>query len=123
MARGLLGLNAGLRLGYGLGAALSPRRMEALRLAPALAERPDGRLFVRAFGGHMILVGALGLAALRRRRWERTAAAAALAIDLADIGVALVEAQRRGRLEQDLSGGLAISGFGAVTAALAGAAS
>jgi hypothetical protein len=96
--------------------------MEALRLVPALDGRPEGRLFVRAFGGHMILVGALGLAPLRRRRGERFAIAAAVAIDLADIGVALVEAERRGGLEQDLSGGLAISGLGAVTAALAGAA-
>jgi hypothetical protein len=122
MFRGLLGLNAGLRLAYGLGAAFSPQRMEALRLAPALAERPDGRLFVRAFGGHMILVGALGLASLRRRRGERAAVAAAVAIDLADIGVAVIEAQQRGRLEEDLNGGLAISGLGAVTAALAFAA-
>jgi hypothetical protein len=78
---------------------------------------------VRAFGGHMILVGGLGLLALRRRRGERGAAAAALAIDLADIGIALVEAQKRGRLEKDLSGGLVISGLGAATAALALAAS
>jgi hypothetical protein len=119
-SRALLGLNAALRLAYGLGAAFVPQKMEALRLAPALAERPDGRLFVRAFGGHMIIVGALGLAALRRRRGERIAIAAAVAIDLADVGVAVVEAQRRGRLEEDLSGGLAISGLGAVTAALAG---
>jgi len=97
--------------------------MEALRLAPALAERPDGRLFVRAFGGHMVLVGALGLAALRWQRGEGIAVAAAVAIDLSDTGVAIVEAQRRGRLEEDLSGGLVISGLGAVTAALAGAAS
>jgi hypothetical protein len=121
--RSLLGLNAGLRLAYGVGAALAPQSMEALRLAPALPERPDGRLFVRAFGGHMILVAALGLAAVLRRRGERGAAAAALGIDLADIGVALVEAQRRGRLEPDLSGGLVISGLGAATAALAFAAS
>jgi hypothetical protein len=93
--------------------------MEALRLAPALPERPDGRLFVRAFGGHMILVAALGIVALRRRQGERSAAAAAVGIDLADIAVALVEAQRRGRLEEDLGGGLVISGLGAVTAALA----
>ena len=112
-------MNAVLRLAYGLGAALAPQRMEALRLAPALPERPDGRLFVRAFGGHMILVAVLGLMAVRRGRGEHLAAAAAVAIDNADIGVALIEAQRRGRLGDDLGGGLVISGLGAATAALA----
>jgi hypothetical protein len=116
----MLGANASLRLAYGLGAALAPGRMEALRLAPSLTDHPEARLFVRAFGGHMILVGGLGLAALRRRRLAPAAVAAAVAIDLADVGVALIEARRRGRFEEDLTGGLVLSGLGAVTAALAG---
>jgi hypothetical protein len=120
-ARALLGANASLRVAYGLGATLVPDRMEAMRLAPSLADRPDARLFVRGFGAHLILVGVLGLVAVRRRRGESLAIKAAVAIDLADVGVALLEARRRGKLDQDLSGGLLISGLGALTAVLAGA--
>lgn len=115
----LLSLNAGARVAYGVGSLLSPAAMERLKMAPDTSERPDARLFVRAFGGHMIGVGALGLLALHQRRLERPAAVAALAIDLADIASALVEAAKRGRLESDLSGGIAFSASGAISAALA----
>lgn len=117
--RAILVANAALRLTYGLGAALAPRRMEAMRLAPALADHPEARLFVRAFGGHMVLVGALGLATVRSPRLATAAVAAAVAIDLADVAVALVEAHQRKRLERDLIGGLVLSGLGALTAAAA----
>jgi hypothetical protein len=112
----MLGANAGLRLAYGLGAALAPDRIATLRFAPALDDRPEARLFVRGVGGHMVLVGALGLAALRRPRLAPAAIAAAVAIDIADVGVALIEAARRGRLDPDLSGGLVFSGLGALSA-------
>ncbi|HEX4306719.1 MAG TPA: hypothetical protein VHZ54_11810 [Solirubrobacterales bacterium] len=118
-ARLLLSLNAGTRVAYGVGILLSPATMERLAMAPDTSDRPQARLFVRAFGGHMIGVGALGLFALRHRRLERPAAAAALAIDLADIASALVEATKRGRLESDLSGGIVFSASGAISAALA----
>lgn len=88
-------------------------------MAPDTPERPAARLFVRAFGGHMIGVGALGLLALRRRRLERPAAWAALTIDLLDVSSALVEAARRGQLERDLVGGIVLSASGAISAALA----
>ena len=93
--------------------------MARLKMAPDTPERPEARLFVRAFGGHMIGVGTLGLIALRQRRLERPAAVAAVAIDLADIVSALVEAAKRGQLESDLSGGIVISASGAISAALA----
>ena len=118
-ARLLLSLNAGARVAYGVGSLLSPAVMGRLEMAPDTSERPDARLFVRAFGGHMVGVGALGLLALHQPRLERPAAAAAVAIDLADIVSALVEAGRRGRLERDLSGGIVFSASGAISAALA----
>ncbi len=118
-SRLLLTLNAGTRVAYGVGTLLSPAAMVRLRMAPDTSDRPEHRLFIRAFGGHMIGVGALGLLAHHRRRLARPAAAAALAIDLADIVSALVETAKRGRLESDLSGGIAFSASGAITAAMA----
>jgi plasmid stabilization system protein ParE len=118
-ARLLLLVNAGARVAYGTGGLLSPAAMERLGMAADTPERPEARLFVRAFGGHMIGVGAFGLMALHRRRNERPAAAVALAIDLADIVSALVESAKRGRLDSDLSGGIVFSASGAITAALA----
>jgi uncharacterized protein YjeT (DUF2065 family) len=115
----LLSLNAGARVAYGVGSLLSPAAMNRLKMVPDTSERPDARLFVRAFGGHMIGVGALGLIALHHPRLERPAAAAAIAIDLADIVSTLVEAAKRGRLESDLSGGILLSASGAISAGLA----
>ena len=115
----LLFLNAATRVAYGAGALASPALMERAGLVPDTPERPDARLFVRAFGGHMVAVGSFGLLALRHRRHRRSAAAAALAIDLADVASALVETTRRGRLERDLAGGIVFSAAGAITAALA----
>jgi hypothetical protein len=118
-ARLLLSLNAGTRIAYGVGTLLSPATMARLGMAPDTSDRPEGRLFIRAFGGHMIGVGTLGLLALRHRGLQRPAAAAALAIDLADILSALVETAKRGQLDRDLSGGIVFSASGAITAALA----
>ena len=118
-ARLMLLVNAGTRIAYGMGTLLSPAVMARLRMAPDTSEQPEARLFVRAFGGHMIGVGSLGLLALRDRRFHRPAAAAALAIDVADIVSALAEAAKRGQLDPDLSGGIVFSASGAVTAALA----
>ena len=117
--RALLFVNAATRVAYGAGALASPAMMERAGMAPDLPERPDGRLFVRAFGGHMVAVGSFGLLALHCRSQHRAAAAAALAIDVADVASALVEAGKRGRLERDLAGGIVFSAAGAITAALA----
>lgn len=88
-------------------------------MAPDVPERPEAQLFVRAFGGHMVGVGVLGLLALRRRRLERAAAWAAVTIDVLDVSTALVEGAKRGRLDRDLSGGIVFSASGAISAALA----
>ena len=87
-------------------------------MAPDVPERPEAQLFVRAFGGHMVGVGALGLLALRKRRLECAAAWAALAIDVLDVSTALVEGAERGRLDRDLNGGIAFSLSGAISAAV-----
>lgn len=118
-ARFLLLANAGFRLAYGAGALLSPRAMQRLKMAPDVPERPEAQLFVRAFGGHMVGVGVLGLLALRKRRLERAAAWAALAIDVLDVSTALLEGAERGHLDHDLNGGIAFSSSGAISAAVA----
>ena len=117
--RRLLLLNAGFRIAYGIGGLLSPAAMGKLQLAADTPERPDARLFVRAFSAHQVGVAALGLASLRWRRLQRPAALAAVAIDLADMASAAVEAGRRGELGADLTGGLAFSAAGAATASAA----
>lgn len=114
--RTLMLVNAGFRVAYGVTGLLSPAAMGRLRLAANTPERPDARLFVRGFSAHQIGVAALGLASLRRSRLERPAALAAVAIDLADMPSALVEAGKRGELGGDLVGGLVFSAAGVVTA-------
>jgi hypothetical protein len=115
-SRHLLLLNAGFRMAYGIGGLLSPAVMGRLQMAADTPERPDARLFVRGFGAHQIGVAALGLAAMRWRRLERPAALAAVAIDLADIVSAAVEAVKREELGSDLAGGAVFSAAGVVTA-------
>jgi hypothetical protein len=115
--RGLLTLNAGFRMAYGIGGLLSPAAMGKLQLAADTPERPDARLFVRGFSAHQIGVAALGLASLRWARLERPAALAAMAIDLADMLSATAEAGKRGELQSDLAGGLVFSAAGVATAA------
>ena len=117
--RGLILVNCLFRLGYGVGAVLTPSAMASARMAPDLEERPDARLFVRGFGAHQVAVAALGLASLRRPRLERPALGLAIAIDAVDMVSAAAEARARGRLEADLAGGLALSAAGAATASAA----
>lgn len=119
MKRNLLLLNAGVRMAYGVGGLLSPAAMGKLRLAADTPERPDARLFVRGFSAHQIGVAVLGLAALNSRRLQRPAALAAVAIDLADILSAVVEAAKREKLGSDLAGGIVFSATGAATASAA----
>jgi hypothetical protein len=116
--RALLTLNAGIRLAYGIGGLVSPPAMEKAQLAPDTPERPDARLFVRAFSAHQIGVAALGLAALGRPRLQRPAAIAAVAIDVADILSGVVEAAKREGWDADLKGGIAFSGIGALSATM-----
>jgi hypothetical protein len=115
--RNLLLINAGFRMAYGIGGLLSPAAMGRLQLAADTPERPDARLFVRGFSAHQIGVATLGLASLRWRRLERPAAFAAVAIDIADMLSAVIEAGKRGKMGGDLAGGLVFSAAGVATAA------
>jgi hypothetical protein len=111
-------VNSLFRMSYGVGALLVPSKMASLKLAADTADRPEARLFVRGFGAHQIAVAAVGLASRRRRGLEQPAAVAAIAIDVADMLSALVEARGRGQVNADLSGGLVFSAAGVATAAV-----
>jgi hypothetical protein len=119
--RGLILLNAGIRLAYGVVVALWPSSTSdtPLALAPGTDELPEARLFVRGFSAHQVGVGLAGLASLRRRELEPAAIALAGAIDALDIATAVVEARARGRWDEDLLGGAIFSGAGLATALLA----
>ena len=112
-------LNSLFRVSYGVGALLSPSQMAKLRLTADTAEHPEARLFVRGFGAHQIAVAAVGLASRRWQRLEQPAAVAAIAIDASDMISALIEARDRGKMDDDLSGGLVFSAAGVATAAAA----
>src|SRR5438128_2285490 len=85
-------------------------------LTPNTEERPDARLFVRGFSAHQIGVAALGLASIRRRELERPAMLTAIAIDVADLITAVVEATDRRSIDADIAGGLLFSGAGVASA-------
>jgi hypothetical protein len=117
--RSLMLVNVVFRLGYGIGALLSPSTMATARMVPDTEDRPDARLFVRGFAAHQVAVGALGLASRRWRRLQRPAMALAVAIDAVDMVSAAIEARARGRMDADVAGGLALSAVGAATASAA----
>ena len=114
----LLVANAAIRLGYGLAVLAAPSKavLGGVPLAPDTEELPEARLFVRGFAAHQIAVAGVGLAGSRQRRLRRPGLLLAAATDLADIASAVVEARARGRLDSDLSGGIAFSGAGLVSA-------
>ena len=114
----LLVANAAIRLGYGLAVLAAPSKavLGGVLLAPDTEELPEARLFVRGFAAHQIAVAGVGLAGLGQRKLRRPGLLLAAATDLADIASAVVEARARGRLDSDLSGGIAFSGAGLVSA-------
>jgi hypothetical protein len=118
---GLIAANAVIRLSYGLAALVAPSRpiLGKVPLAPATETFPEARLFVRGFATHQIAVGAAGLASLNRPGLRRPAMLLAAVIDLADITSAVIEARARGRLDRDLTGGIAFSATGLASALLA----
>jgi hypothetical protein len=118
-SNGLMAANVAIRIGYGFGGLLAPAAMAKLRLAPDIDDRPEARLFVRGFSAHQIGVATLGLASWRWQGLRRPAAAAAVAIDAADVLSAVAEAIDRRRLDQDLVGGVIFSTAGALSAAVA----
>jgi hypothetical protein len=114
--RSLILANALFRIGYGVSGLIAPSAMAKFGLTPDTEERPDARLFVRGFSAHQIGVAALALGSIRRRELERPAMLAAIAIDVADMITAAVEAADRRSIDADLAGGLVFSGAGVASA-------
>jgi hypothetical protein len=110
--------NAAIRLAYGAAALAAPARplLGKVPLAPDTEQFPEARLFVRGFASHQVAVALVGLAGLARRDLRRPAMALAAGTDLADIASAVIEARSRSRLDSDLSGGIAFSSAGLVSA-------
>jgi hypothetical protein len=110
--------NAGVRFAYGVAVLIAPSRpiLGRIPLAPDTDRSPEARLFVRGFASHQIAVALLGFASLARPRLRRPAMDLAAATDLADITSALVEKRARSRFDQDLSGGIAFSAAGLISA-------
>ena len=117
----LIAATAVIRLGYGLAALTSPSKpvLGTIPLAPDTEEFPEARLFVRGFAAHQIAVAVVGLASLSRANLRRPAMLLAAAIDAADISSAVIEARTRGRLDPDLTGGIAFSAAGFASALVA----
>ena len=117
----LIAANAVIRLGYGLAALTSPSKPVpgTIPLAPDTEEFPEARLFVRGFAAHQIAVAVVGLASLSRANLRRPAMLLAATIDAADISSAVIDARTRGRLDPDLTGGIAFSAAGLASALVA----
>jgi hypothetical protein len=114
----LIGANAVIRMAYGLVVLAVPSRAAVgdVPLAPDTEDSPAARLFVRGFAAHQVAVAAIGLASLARPALRRPAMLLAASIDAADIVSAAVEGHARGRLDSDLSGGIAFSAAGCLSA-------
>jgi hypothetical protein len=108
-------------LAYGVAVLAAPSKPGLANgpLAPDTDELPEARLFIRGFASHQIAVSLIGLASLGQRDLRRPGMLLAAATDLADIVSAVIEAVARGRLDSDLSGGIAFSGAGVVSALVA----
>jgi hypothetical protein len=117
----LVAANAVIRLGYGIAALTAPSKpiLGRIPVAPDTEELPEARLFVRGFAAHQIAVAVVGFASLSRASLRRPAMLLAATIDAADIGSAVIEARARGRLDPDLTGGIAFSAAGLASALVA----
>jgi hypothetical protein len=117
-ARQAAAANSIIRLTYGVAAAVAPSRPLAgkIPLAPDTDHFPEARLFVRGFSSHQVAVALFGLASLTRPHLRRPAMALAAVTDLADIASGLIEARARARYDSDLTGGIAFSSLGFVSA-------
>lgn len=121
MGIGLIAANAVIRLSYGITALIAPSKpvLGRIPLAPDTEGFPEARLFVRGFAAHQIAVAVVGLASLPRASLRRPAMLLAATIDAADISSAVIDARTRGRLDPDLTGGVAFSAAGLASALVA----
>jgi uncharacterized protein YjeT (DUF2065 family) len=108
-----------VHIAYGAGSLLAPERMVSARYAPDTHDLPDPRLLLRAFGGHLLVSGCLTLAAIRTPRRARSAVALCLLINAFDVTSAILERRARGRSDQTVKGGIALSGSGVLVFAAA----
>lgn len=108
-----------VHIAYGVGSLLAPERMVAAHYAPDTHHLADPRLLLRAFGGHLLVSGCLTLAATRRPVHARAAAGLCLLINTFDVTSAILELRARGRVDQTVRGGVALSGAGVLTFAAA----
>jgi hypothetical protein len=109
-ARVLMLGGTAVRIAVGVGYLLVPSRMAAARLAPDTDHEPDARLFVRGFGGHQLVTGAVTLAAARAPRLSSPALNFNLLIDTLDMTSTALEVRARGRPDRTLIGSIALSG-------------
>jgi hypothetical protein len=118
---GLIAANAAVRLAYGVAAFVSPSKplLGRVTLAPDTEEFPEARLFIRGFAAHQIAVAAVGFASLSRPGLRRPAMLLAATTDAADIAAAVMDAGARGRVDQDLAGGIVFSSAGLASALVA----
>lgn len=118
-ARAPMLIGSTVRIAYGVGSLLAPARMVSTKLAPDTHKLAEPRLLLRAFGGHQLVIGCLTLAAIRSPRLARPAAALSILIDALDVSSAALELGARRRRDQILLGGIALSGTGVITFAIA----
>jgi hypothetical protein len=118
-AQALLLAGGALHVAYGLGSLLIPERMVSAGYAPDTHNLADPRLLLRAFGGHLLVSGCLTFAAMRSPQRARSAAVLCLSINAFDVTSAILELRARGRSDQTVKGGIALSGSGVLTFAAA----
>jgi hypothetical protein len=118
-AQALMLAGGAVHVAYGAGSLLAPERMVSTRYAPDTHGLPDPRLLLRAFGGHLLISGCIALAATRSPRHARSAAALCLLTNAFDVTSALLELRARGQSDQTITGGIALSGAGVLTFAVA----
>jgi hypothetical protein len=118
-ARALLLAGGTVHVAYGLGSLLTPERIVSARCAPDTHNLADPRLLLRAFGGHLLMSGCVTLTAMRSPRRARSAAVLCLLINSFDVTSAILELRARGRSDQTVMGGIALSGSGVLTFAAA----
>ncbi|MGH2833657.1 MAG: hypothetical protein ACRDK2_12860 [Solirubrobacteraceae bacterium] len=104
---------------YGAWSLLEPESMVRARYAPNTHGLPEPRLLLRAFGGHLLISGCLALAATRSPSHARSAAALCMLINTFDVTSAVLELHARGGSDETLSGGIVLSGSGALAFAAA----
>jgi hypothetical protein len=109
-----------LRAAYGVGAFAAPGAMARAKLTGQELDRPDPRLFVRAFGAHQALAAGFTVAAMRSDDLLRPALLLNVLLDAVDIASAAAEVPARGGVDRTLAGGFVISsaGLGIFAAAL-----